>query len=184
MLRVCEIKAQLIEHNPRTGSLYVHLDSLLFDLKYDPSIIEIPVPRYFKECNDNIEVNIAFKEAVNRGGGPKVSKKKVKKKGKKKKVAEVEEEVKMSLKKMTHSVRTAYRESLDMKEPDIVEEKSHDLLEIPLSQEHAIRLIQNNERGRQGIWRIKEIRKVMAQRDAEKLMLKAVSKGKNIEGSV
>ena len=73
MLRVCEIKAQLIEHNPRTGSLYVHLDSLLFDLKYDPSIIEIPVPRYFKECNDNIEVNIAFKEAVNRGGGgPKV----------------------------------------------------------------------------------------------------------------
>jgi len=26
MLRVCEIKAQLVEHNPRTGSLYVHLD--------------------------------------------------------------------------------------------------------------------------------------------------------------
>jgi len=27
----------------------VHLDQLLFDLKYDPSILEIPVPRYFKE---------------------------------------------------------------------------------------------------------------------------------------
>ena len=26
MLRICEIKAQLVEHNPRTGSLYVHLD--------------------------------------------------------------------------------------------------------------------------------------------------------------
>jgi len=29
--------------------MYVHLDQLLFDLKYDPSVIEIPVPRYFKE---------------------------------------------------------------------------------------------------------------------------------------
>lgn len=26
MLRICEIKAQLVEYNPRSGSLYVHLD--------------------------------------------------------------------------------------------------------------------------------------------------------------
>ena len=33
----------------------------MFDLKYDPSIIEIPVPRYFKE-DDRIPVDIKFKE--------------------------------------------------------------------------------------------------------------------------
>jgi hypothetical protein len=33
----------------------------LFDLKYDPSIIEIPVPRYFKE-DDRIPVDVEFKE--------------------------------------------------------------------------------------------------------------------------
>jgi len=108
ILRICEIKAQLIEHNPRTGSLYVHLDQLLFDLKYDPSIIEIPVPRYFKEQEDNIEVRVALKEAVERGGlGGKVKKKKAaaKKKGKKKKKVEEEIEDKMTLKKMINTVK-------------------------------------------------------------------------------
>ena len=57
----------MIEVNPRTDSLYVHLDSLLFDLKYDPSVIEIPVPRYFKE-DDRVEVDIVFKEKVERDG--------------------------------------------------------------------------------------------------------------------
>lgn len=103
MLRVCEIKNQLVEHNPRTGSLYVHLDQLLFDLKYDPSIIEIPVPRYFAEKEDNIEVKVAIKEAVDRGGGTKkkggaARAKKVSKKKKKKATEEVEEE-KMTLKR-------------------------------------------------------------------------------------
>lgn len=43
------MKKMMVLKNPRKGSYYVHLDQLLFDLKYDPSIIEIPVPRYFKE---------------------------------------------------------------------------------------------------------------------------------------
>ena len=47
MIRICETKKKMVEVNPRKNSLYVHLDSLLFDLKYDPSVIEIPVPRYF-----------------------------------------------------------------------------------------------------------------------------------------
>ena len=47
MIRICETKKKLCEFNPRQNSMYVHLDSLLFDLKYDPSVIEIPVPRYF-----------------------------------------------------------------------------------------------------------------------------------------
>lgn len=48
----------------------------MFDLKYDPSIIEIPVPRYFQE-DDRIPVEIKFKE-----------KKETKKKKKKKKAAD------------------------------------------------------------------------------------------------
>jgi hypothetical protein len=47
--RICEMKKDMVLFNPRPKSLYVHLDQLLFDLKYDPSILEIPVPRYFKE---------------------------------------------------------------------------------------------------------------------------------------
>jgi len=54
----------------------------LFDLKYDPSIIEIPVPRYFKE-DDRIPVEVQLAKVEKEGGGKK--KKKAKKKKKKKK---------------------------------------------------------------------------------------------------
>jgi len=80
--RICEIKKELVMTNPRPGSLYVHLDQLLFDLKYDPSILEIPVPRYFKE-DDRLPVELEFKEKIERDAGKK--KKKAKKKKKKKK---------------------------------------------------------------------------------------------------
>lgn len=55
-------------------------------MKYDPSIIEIPVPRYFKE-DDRLPVELVFKEEVDRGGKAKKKKggKKKGKKGKKKK---------------------------------------------------------------------------------------------------
>jgi hypothetical protein len=94
MIRICETKKKMIEVNPRKDSLYVHLDSLLFDLKFDPSVIEIPVPRYFKE-DDRVEVDIVFKEKVERDGKKtKKAKKKAKpKKGKKAKRTD-EEEVK------------------------------------------------------------------------------------------
>jgi hypothetical protein len=77
------MKKDLVLFNPRPKSIYVHLDQLLFDLKYDPSIIEIPVPRYFRE-EDNIKVELAFKEKVERDTGKKKKKKKAKKKKKKK----------------------------------------------------------------------------------------------------
>lgn len=175
MLRVCEIKHQLIEHNPRTGSLYVHLDQLLFDLKYDPSIIEIPVPRYFAEKEDNIEVKVAIKEAVVRDGGAKKKGGAVraKKKGKKKKkgtTEEVEEE-KMTLKVQEREVHKAYKKVFSLDEPDIMQEMVHDIFYEPRTKDDsgleahkgyivemdmnmAIRLIQTNERGRQGIYRI------------------------------
>ena len=78
------MKKELVTHNPRPGSLYVHLDQLLFDLKYDPSIIEIPVPRYFRE-DDQLPVDIKFVEPVLKEKPKKKKKgKKKKKKGKKK----------------------------------------------------------------------------------------------------
>ena len=147
MLRICEIKCQLVEHNPRTGSLYVHLDQLLFDLKYDPSIIEIPVPRYFREERDNIEVKILLKEAVDRGGKKKKKKGGGKKK-KKKKTEDKEPEPKMTLDKQIKFVKAAYQETLQMEQPDEMVEVVHDIFTIDMDLDVAIRLIQSNERGR------------------------------------
>lgn len=87
------MKKDLCIFNPRPASLYVHLDQLLFDLKYDPSIIEIPVPRYFKE-DDKIKVDIAFKEKAERDAKKKGKKGKAKAKGKGKKKKKGAEEVK------------------------------------------------------------------------------------------
>ena len=95
MIRICETKKKMIENNPRKNSIYVHLDQQLFDQKFDPSVIEIPVPRYFKE-DDRIEVDLVFKVKVERDGkSKKKAKKKTKaKKGKKAKRAADEEEQK------------------------------------------------------------------------------------------
>ena len=54
-------------------------------MKYDPSIIEIPVPRYFKE-DDRIPVDVQLGKVEKDDGGKKKKKKaekKRKKKGKK-----------------------------------------------------------------------------------------------------
>jgi hypothetical protein len=99
--RICEIKKDLVLFNPRPGSIYVHLDHLLFDLKYAPSVLEIPVPRNFKE-DDRIPVQIEFKEKVAEEDGGK------KKKKKKKKVEDDDDDKKkpppMTLEEKTHLV--------------------------------------------------------------------------------
>lgn len=66
-------------------------------MKYDPSVLEIPVPKYFKE-DDRLNVEIVFKEKVERGKGrknakPKRKKRKGKKAGKKGKNEETKEEL-------------------------------------------------------------------------------------------
>ena len=88
------MKFKITQFNPRKKSIYVHLDQLLFDLKYDPSVIEIPVPRYFRE-DDRIELNLIFKEPVEKDGGGKKKKKPKKKKKKKKKKDDDEGEKKI-----------------------------------------------------------------------------------------
>ena len=150
--RICELKKDLVAFNPRGNSIYVHLDQLLFDLKYDPSIIEIPVPRYFKE-DDRIYPDFEFREQINRDGGKKPKKKKPKKKKKKK--ADDDDEPKkpppmplpeknqLMLQLMTEE-KYLYPEIEAFQEP----------MDIQIDIVYAIRIIQKNDRGRQGRQRI------------------------------
>lgn len=147
IVRICEMKKDLCLFNPRPKSLYVHLDQLLFDLKYDPSIIEIPVPRYFKE-DDKIKVEEAFKEKVERDTGKKKKKKaKASKKKKKKTEAEVPKEPR-SLKEKEFLVDKVLEQAHQTAEPEV--ELIHDPFTLDMEIVSAIRLIQKNERGRQG----------------------------------
>lgn len=144
-MRICELKQDLTLFNQRPKSIYVHLDQLLFDLKYDPSIIEIPVPRYFKE-DDRIKVELAFKEPVVRG------KKKKKKKSKKKKVTEeVEKEPKSTLEKefMLNKIMDAHLTKPGLYQgSEPVEEVIVEQIQLEMDIVSAICLIQKNERGR------------------------------------
>lgn len=149
--RICELKKDLVIFNNRPMSIYVHLDQLLFDLKYDPSMIEIPVPRYFKE-DDRIEVDIKFKEKVERDTKKK-KKKKAKKKKKKKKGDE--EEVKEPLKPLDMKVQlmdNLLDKYKGTKEPE--QEVVQDPFALEINIHFGIRLIQKNDRGRQGINRL------------------------------
>ncbi len=152
--RICEMKKDLCLYNPRPKSLYVHLDQLLFDLKYDPSIIEIPVPRYFKE-DDRIKVNLAFKEKVERDTGKKKKKAKAKKAKKgKKKEEEVPKEPR-SVKEKQFIVDKILEQAHQSAEPEV--EIVHDPFTLDMEIVSAIRLIQKNERGRQGRLRYNQI---------------------------
>ena len=152
--RICEVKKDLVLFNPRPASLYVHLDQILFDLKYDPSIIEIPVPRYFRE-DCRIPVDIEFKEKVEKDTGGKKKKKKKKSKKKKKKDDDGEKKKKEPPQPFDQKIQLmdTYMNQFDQStEPKI--EIVKDPYSIELCIADAIRLIQKNERGRQGRYRI------------------------------
>lgn len=150
--RICDIKKDLVAHNTcRPKSIYVHLDQLLFDLRYDPSVIEIPVPRYYRE-DDRIAVDLAFKERVIRDDGTK-KKKVTKKKAKKKKKGD-EEEVKKEP-PMPWPIKSNLMSKLMIEhgkrhndEPEIERMMDPMILEIDIIP--AIMIIQKTDRGRQG----------------------------------
>ena len=154
--RICEMKKDLVLFNPRPASIYVHLDQLLFDLKYDPSMIEIPVPRYFKE-DDRIPMEIEFKEKVEKDDG---GKKKKKKKGggrqKKKKKTDDDDDKKKEVAMPIAEKSSLMDQLLDQykgyHEPEIEVIQDPFTLDIDIVQ--AIRIIQKNDRGRQGISRV------------------------------
>jgi len=149
----------LIAFNPRPNSIYVHLDQLLFDLKYDPSIIEIPVPRFFKE-DDRIYPDFEFKEKLERDGGGKKKKKKPKKKKKKKKDDDEEEKKPppMPLPEKNQLI-TQLAQSVAMDYDTPVVEIVQDPFTLDIDIVQAIRIIQKNDRGRQGRQRISLILK-------------------------
>jgi hypothetical protein len=151
ILRICELKNNLILFNNRPNSIYVHLDQLLFDLKYDPSVIEIPIPRFFKE-DDRLPMDENFKEAVDRGKKKKKAKGGGKKK-KKKKTAEVKEDPKLNLDEKTQlmdNLHVQYNKKGVIAEEEVV----HDPFTLEINIHFGLRLIQKNDRGRQGIARI------------------------------
>ena len=132
MIRICETKKKMTEFNTRQNSVYVHLDSLLFDLKYDPSVIEIPVPRYFAE-DDRNDVELIFKEKVDRGGKGKKKKKKKKKKkgkGKKKKKEEVVKEPEPTIAEREKWIDTETKKTFGTLEP--VHEVWQDLFSLEM----------------------------------------------------
>jgi len=138
MLRIVEIKSLMSEFYPtRKGTMYIHLDQLLFDLKYDPSVIEIPVPRYFKDIQDRIPVDVKFSTiAMNR------KKEKPKKKGKKKKGNDDDEkEEKLTLAKQMDEVKRAYKDTVKVDKPDVFEEHVHDYLSVDMTADYAIRVL-------------------------------------------
>jgi hypothetical protein len=126
----------------------VHLDQLLFDLKYDPSILEIPVPRYFRE-DDRLPVEMKWAEKVERDEGKKKKKKK-KKKAKKKKKGDEEKPPPppMPLEEKQQMVDKMLDEHLLHHEAEF--EVVHDPFTMEMDILSAIRTIQKNERGRQG----------------------------------
>lgn len=142
---------------------------MLFDLKYDPSVIEIPVPRYFKDTADNLELEVVFVEEVDRGGKKKKKKAGGKKKKKKKGAEDEEKEVKMTLSLQEGFVNTAYKEALGYPKPDVVHESVYDTFSIDMDIDYAIRIIQSNERGRQGIARIEKIRGIIKKNQRDKI---------------
>jgi hypothetical protein len=174
--RICDIKKDMVTWNDsRQGSIYVHLDQLLFDLKYDPSVVEIPVPRYYAE-DDRIPMDIKFKEPVDQGGKKKKPKKKGGKKGKKKKGGDDEEEEKkpdpfwldqkLSLqeKLMVDSGAMTNLEGSVLPEEEKVQES---MMLGQLGTTFAIRMIQKNDRGRQGRNRLHLIHKTFTDSQKE-----------------
>jgi hypothetical protein len=149
----------------------------LFDLKYDPSILEIPVPRYFKE-DDRINVEIEFKEKVERGDGGKKKKKK-KKKSKKKAAGDDDEKDKgpppPTLQEKQFLLNKLLEERYGMTDPE--EEIVHDPFTLDMEIVSAIRLIQKNERGRQYRQRLLEILHITLQRFKQEELKRKLREG-------
>ena len=176
--RICELKRELVATNPRESSIYVHLDQLLFDLKYDPSIIEIPVPRYFRE-DDRIYPDFDFKEKLEREAGGK-KKKKAKKKKKKKKKDDDDEEKKPDPRPLPvkNQLITQLAQDVAIDYDTPVTEIVQDPFTLDIDIVQAIRIIQKNDRGRQGRHRISLILQQLQQTIQKAETLRLIREGK------
>ena len=170
VIRLLDVKEKMIENNRRPHSTLVHLDDILMDLKLDPKVLEIPVPRWLRDneppCPELKLLDLEHKDE---------EKKKKKGKGKKKK------------KKATKKDKDKDKEDDGPKLPKTIGEKEawYDkiITENNIQEEEemtelyayepdivtAVRQIQKNERGRQFRHRLLKIiaMKNKAVKDAE-----------------
>lgn len=52
MVRMCEVKENLVRYSTASNIIqsdFIHLDDIVMDLKLTPKVLEVPVPRYFRE---------------------------------------------------------------------------------------------------------------------------------------
>jgi len=148
LARICEVKAQLITFNKRPRSDLIHLDDLLMDLKKDPDVLEVPIPRFFK-VDDRIPVKIVIPEVLEK---KKEDEEEEKKKKKKKKVEPEEKKPLIPLCKKNQLLKHFMTQAYDTDEP--AEEEITQPFFIDISLIDAIRLLQKSEMGRQGRKRI------------------------------
>jgi len=147
-------------------------------LKYDPSVIEIPVPRYFRE-DDRIPVELQWHEKVEKADAKK--KKGKKKKAKKKKKSDDDDEEKkkepMRLEEKNQLMDNLFNQFTGSADPEIEVVQDPFTLDIDILQ--AIRIIQKNDRGRQGRLRIMMILKNLQKKQMNQKMMENIRLGKN-----
>ena len=137
IVRLVELKHVLVKCNPPHHLLkmndsgghekafpweYVHLDEVLVDLKLSPDILEVPIPKYFKEDNA--------------------------------KQLEQRDRMLFGYMRLKHNTDNLY-----------LEDDAENVTSEKMSLDKAIEIIQRNERGRQGLYRVKTQRDI---RDREK----------------
>ena len=137
---------------------------MLFDLKFDPSVIEIPVPRYFRE-DDRIDVDVVFKERVIRETGDK-----------KKKVEEEEKKAPaMPLAEKNDMLNGLLEKYHNTDEAEVEVTMDPFVLDIDLFE--AMLIILKNDQGRQGRERLLLIFKTITQDLKLKKLLRAQAEG-------
>eukprot|EP00831_Metopus_contortus_P056257 TRINITY_DN47_c0_g1_i6.p2 TRINITY_DN47_c0_g1~~TRINITY_DN47_c0_g1_i6.p2 ORF type:complete len:392 (-),score=135.85 TRINITY_DN47_c0_g1_i6:1317-2492(-) len=142
-----DIKEKMIEHNRRPHSTLVHLDDILMDLKLDPRVLEVPVPRWLRDEEPPSEALKVLNLEQKAEEKKKKKKKKGKKKGGKKKKKEGEEpKIPQTIGEKEAWYDKIISENNIQEEEEVVEPFAYEI-DIVM----AIRQIQKNERGRQ--WR-------------------------------
>eukprot|EP00826_Nyctotherus_ovalis_P053990 TRINITY_DN704_c0_g2_i7.p1 TRINITY_DN704_c0_g2~~TRINITY_DN704_c0_g2_i7.p1 ORF type:complete len:828 (-),score=357.22 TRINITY_DN704_c0_g2_i7:684-3167(-) len=161
VIRILEIKEKLIEHNRRPHSTLVHLDDVLMDLKLDPRVLEIPVPRWLR---DNMEPDEHLKLLNLEEKSEETKEKKTKKTATdSKKATKAAEEPKVP---QTLAEKNAWYDKIIEENKIQEEEEVTEPFAYEMDIVMAIRLIQKNERGRQ--WRRRLLQIISIRRRALK----------------
>lgn len=158
VVRILEIKEKLIEHNRRPHSTLVHLDDVLMDLKLDPRVLEIPVPRWLR---DNMEPDEHLKLLNLEEKSEETKEKKTKDTTKKTTKTAEEPKVPQSIAEKNAWYDKIIEENKIQEDEEVTEPFAYEM-DIVM----AIRLVQKNERGRQ--WRQRLLKIISIRRKALK----------------